>query len=93
MTASPQGGWVITTETGYFTGGTLPNGMAFWLSLLLNQGQTLRAVSINAAGGYVITGHSTYHTGGAVPQNARDGIAHLQRLANPRHRHHRRGLC
>lgn len=75
MTASPQGGWVITTETGYFTGGTLPNGMAFWLSLLLNQGQTLRAVSINEAGGYVITGHSTYHTGGAVPQNARDKIA------------------
>ncbi len=74
MAASIQGGWVITTASNYYTGGTLPSGLVTWLGLLKNQGETLRAVAINAAGGYVIAGSTTYKTGGAVAQNVKDKL-------------------
>jgi CubicO group peptidase (beta-lactamase class C family) len=75
MAASASGAWVVTTANGYFTGGELPSGMGFWLSLLQSQGETLRAVAINAAGGYVIVGDSTYRVGGAVAQGVQDKLS------------------
>ncbi|MEZ4376138.1 MAG: serine hydrolase domain-containing protein [Polyangiaceae bacterium] len=75
MTAGPGGAWVILTADDVYSGGPLPSGMAFWMSLMRSNGHQLKAVDINSDGGYVIIADGTYHIGGSVNQGAKDKIA------------------
>ncbi|MCA9647284.1 MAG: hypothetical protein KC492_41630, partial [Myxococcales bacterium] len=75
MTAGPGGAWVILTEENVYSGGPLPSGMGFWLSLIKSNGHALKAVDINSDGGYVIIADGTYHIGGSVNQLAKDAVA------------------
>ena len=74
MASTANGAWVVSAEDGVTTSGTLPNALAYWLSWMQAQGETIRAVDVNAAGGWVIIGDAIWRSGGPVSQLTKDAI-------------------